>query len=189
LLILSVVSLFVSFSSFFLSFFVYVFLIDGHLSAVEQVVVIVVILLAIEAIIGWFMRDFCYSRGIGPIEQHVRLAAVSIPLYGLFIGLTAWQWTLLPENSAVLVLIRFFASSIAVIVGEIFIWGFLYSCATECCPCIKVDDGRQSLEDIQAEKEEQERKEREEKRKKQVVAKREKMKKKLKRSVTDEMEV
>lgn len=162
------------------SFFVYVFIIDGRLTPVQQVVVIIVLLIVIEMIIAAFLRWFCYPRSVGPIEQQVRLAICTLVLYGLFVALTAWQWTRLPENVAIIALVRFIASSIGVIFAEVAVWFLVYSFAQQCCPCIKLDDGSKSLEDIQAEEEEAERIERERERAEAIKEKRAKMSAKLK---------
>jgi hypothetical protein len=174
---------------FLSSFFVYVFIIDGRLTAVQQVGVIIVILLVIEMVIAWFLRWFCYSRELGPIEQQIRLAVCAIALVGLFVSLTAWQWTKLPESSAIIALIRFIASSIGVILLEIGVWCFLYTCAQQCCPCITLDDGVKSLEDIRAEEEEKARAEREVQRKIEIEAKRAKKTMAIKTAYREDEEV
>ena len=129
--------------------------------------------------IAIFLRWFCYSRDIGPVESQVRLGICAAVLYGLFIALTAWKWTQLPESSAIIALVRFIASSIGVVFGEILLWFFIYSFAQTCCPCITLDDGTKSLDDIKAEEEERQRAERSEEHRRAVEAKRAKMKKKL----------
>lgn len=157
----------------------FIFLIHSHLSAVSQVIVIIIILISIELVVAWFIRWFCYDRDIGPIESQIRLGVCALTLYGLFIGITAWQWTKLPESSAINALVRFIASSIGVILVEIGVWFFLYSCAQNCCPCITLDDGSRSLEDIQAEEEEKAKADKEIQHRINIEKRREKLKKKL----------
>jgi hypothetical protein len=159
---------------------VYVFInTQPQLHVVETVVYIIMILLAIEMVIGWGLREFCFARSLGPIEQQVRLAVCAILLYALFGSLTAWQWTLLPSRSAIMALVRFIFSSIGVVFAEIAVWYVVYSCAKGCCPCLTLDDGTRSLEDIAAEQEEQARQERAAKHQADIEARRAKMHKKL----------
>ena len=165
-------------------FFVYVFIIyaaahDGKPSGVNQVIIIIAILLSIEMVIGWALKWFCFGRGTGPVEQQIRLGICALLLYSLFVSLTAWQWTLLPSNVAVMALVRFILSSVGVIIAECAVWFVLYSCATECCPCLTLDDGARSLDDIAAEQEEKERVQREKEHREAVGARRAKMKKNL----------
>jgi len=171
---------------------VYVFIVSyPELSLVKQVVAIVFILLAIEMVLAFALREWAFQRSLGPIEQQVRLAICAVALYALFIGLTAWQWTLLPGSSAVMALVRFICSSIGVILVEILAWYALYSCATGCCPCLTLDDGTRSLEDIKAEADEVARKERSKKHQEAVEQKRAKLHKKMdvKRAYREEDEV
>lgn len=173
-------------------FFVFVFIIyaskhEGKPNAVNQVLLIVVILVAIEMVLGWMLRLICFDRTLSVIEQHIRLAFCAVSLYALFIGLTVWQWTLLPQNVAIMAVVRFFVSALGVVVLEIVVWGLLYSCATECCPCLTLDAGARSLEDIQAEKDEIDKMEREKQRKIDILAKRAKLHKKIDKRVEREL--
>lgn len=168
-----------SFSLSFNSFFVYVFIVDGTLTPVQQVFVIILILISLEMVITWFLRWFALDRTLNPVEQQLRLGGVTLLLGALFVSLTAYEWSRLPGDSAIHALVRFIASSIGTLVGECLVWFVFYHFADTCCPCVRLDDGEKSLEDIDAEKEEEARQEKERQKQKQIELKRAKMKKQL----------
>lgn len=146
---------------------------------VEQVVLIVLILLVTEMVIAWGLKQLCFPRRISVTESMIRLGGCAVSLYALFIGLLGWQWSLLPSDVAVKALVRFICSSIGVVFAEAAVWALLYNCATGCCPCITLDDGARSLEDIAAEEDEKVRVRKQLKQAQEVADRRAKMKKSI----------